>query len=99
MKLFLFDSRSFCSKNYFEDDGSQNYLVFQPVYWYFNKIGNSIHISEQESNGFADDESIGSPTTSDNRLALSLNYVGVKPRKKFDSHCLKQDKFIFTHKR
>ena len=99
MKLLLFDSRSFCSKNYFEDDGSQNYLVFQPVYRYFNKIGNRIHISEQESNGFTDDESIGPPTTSDNGLALSLNYVCVTPRTKFDSKCLKQDKFIFTHKR
>ena len=39
-KLKTSDS-SYCrDKNYFEEDGTQNYLVFQPMYRYFNQIDN-----------------------------------------------------------
>ena len=31
-KLETFDSIYFCGKSHFEDDGAQNYLVFQPIY-------------------------------------------------------------------
>ena len=31
-KLKTFDSSYFIGKNYFEEDGTQNYLVFQPIY-------------------------------------------------------------------
>ena len=34
-KLETFDSIYFRSKSHFEDDGTKNYLVFQPVYKYF----------------------------------------------------------------
>ena len=34
-ELKLFDSSYFRGKNYFENDGTQNYLVFQPMYKYF----------------------------------------------------------------
>ena len=33
-KLQIFDSIYFRSKSRFEEDGTQNYLVFQPVYRY-----------------------------------------------------------------
>ena len=33
--LKTFDSSYFISKNYFEEDGVQNYLVFQPIRRYF----------------------------------------------------------------
>ena len=31
-KLKTFDSTYYRSKNYFEEDGTQNYLIFQPMY-------------------------------------------------------------------
>ena len=43
-KLKTFDSDYFIGKNCFEEDGTQNYLVFQPVHIYF-KITNKKYIS------------------------------------------------------
>ena len=37
-KLKTFDSRYFRDNNYFEEDGTQNYLVFQTMYRYFKKL-------------------------------------------------------------
>ena len=98
IKLEAFDSSCFCGKSYFEDDGTQNYLVFQLMYRYFNKTGNTDHISEWKSKGLSD-EIINLLTTSDNSLAPVLSYFGDKVRIKFDGSCLKQDKTTFTHKK
>ena len=43
-------------------------------------------------------ESIKFPATSNNSLALALNYNAVKTRVKFDQNCLKADKIIFTYR-
>ena len=56
------------------------------MYRYFKKIGNSVHISAWKSKG-SSDESVKLPDTSDNTLALSLNYITVKPRTKFYGQC------------
>ena len=45
-KFQTFDSIYFRAKNYFGGDGSQNYLVFQPMHIYFKKLGDSNYISE-----------------------------------------------------
>ena len=37
-KLQVFDSSYFCGKSHFEDDSTQNYVVFQPIYIYFKKL-------------------------------------------------------------
>ena len=37
-KLQAFDSSYFRGKSHFEDDGIQNYLVFQPMYRYFKGL-------------------------------------------------------------
>ena len=37
-KLKTFDSGYFIGKSHFEEDGTQNYLVFQPMYRYFKMI-------------------------------------------------------------
>ena len=37
-KLQKFDSSYFKDKNYFEEDGTQTYLVFPPKYRYFKRI-------------------------------------------------------------
>ena len=46
-KLKTFDSNYFIGKNHFEEDGSQNYLVFQPIIRYFkvNTITNIDYVS------------------------------------------------------
>ena len=78
-KLQAFDSSYFCDRNDFEDDATQNYLIFQPMYKYFKKIGNTDNISVQKSKGLSD-ESIKPASTSDNSVAPSLSYIGAKPR-------------------
>ena len=45
-KLQTFGSSYFRDKNDFENDGTQNYLVFQSVNKYFKKISNNDQISE-----------------------------------------------------
>ena len=42
------------------------------------------------------DETIKSPTTSDNSLTPALSFYGFKPRVKFTGRCLKQDKITYT---
>ena len=37
-KLKTFDTAYFRGKNHFEEDGTQNYLAFQPMYRHFKKI-------------------------------------------------------------
>ena len=49
MKYQTFDSSYFHSISHFEDDGMQNYLVFQPFYKYLKKIANNDHIPEWKS--------------------------------------------------
>ena len=41
-KLEKFDAAYFRGKNYFDGDGTQNYLVFQPAYKYFGKTGDKV---------------------------------------------------------
>ena len=50
-KLNNFDAAYFRGKNYFDDDGTQNHLVFQPVYKYFEI--NSGKITSWESKGLS----------------------------------------------
>ena len=77
IKLKAFDSSYSRGKNHFEDDGTQNYLIFQPMYRYFRKIGNTERISSWKSKGLLD-EIIKPSTTSDNSLAPALRYIGNK---------------------
>ena len=44
-KLKTFDSSYFIGKSHFEEDGTQNYLVFQPMYRYFKMITSTDYIS------------------------------------------------------
>ena len=44
-KLKTFDSSYFRGKNPFELDSRRNYLAFQPIYEYLEKIANSNNIS------------------------------------------------------
>ena len=96
-KLETFDSIYFCSKSYFEDDGTQNYLVFQTVSRHFKTVSaNDSNILSWKPKGLPD-ESIKSPSTSNKMLNLSLNSFGTKVRVKFRGDCLKQEKISFDH--
>ena len=66
-KLKTFDSSYFIGKSHFEEDGTQNYLKFQPVNKYLKVIANTDHVSLCESKGLSA-ETIKPPTTSDNSL-------------------------------
>ena len=83
-------------KNYFEDDGTQNYLVFQEMCKYFKKIAFNGRISTWKLKGLSD-ESIKTPSAPDDILNPLLAYVGAKAIVKFNGSCLKQDKITYTH--
>ena len=95
-KLKSFDSSYFIGKIHFEEDGTQNYLVFQPINKYFKVIDNVDYVSSWKSKGLSA-ESIKPPTTFDNSLTPAINYYGTKVRVKFTRSCLKQPKISYTH--
>ena len=43
--LKTFDSSYFIDKSHFEEDDTQNYLVFQPIKKYFKVIANTDYVS------------------------------------------------------
>ena len=54
-KLETFDSFYFCGKSHFEDDVTQNWLVFQPNYRYFKTDSvNDSNILSWKSKGLSD---------------------------------------------
>ena len=91
-KLKTFDSSYFIGKSLFEEDGTQSYLVFQPVNKYFKVITNTDYVSSWKSKGLSA-ESIKPPTACDNSLTPAQNYYGTKTRVKFTGSCLQQSKF------
>ena len=98
-KLKTFDLSFFIGKNYFEEDGAQNYLVFQPMYKYFKAFSITQYleyVSEWKSKGLSN-ESIKAISTSDNSLNPTLSYYDTKIRVKFTGGCLKQPKISYTH--
>ena len=66
-KLQTFDSSYFRGKNYFDEDGTQNYLVFLHIGRYFRLIANAKYILSWKSKGLPD-ETITPYATSDNSL-------------------------------
>ena len=95
-KLKTFDSSYFIGKSHFEEDGTQNYLVFQPLHKYFKAIASTNYVSSWQSKGLSD-ETIKPPATSDNSLNPKVNYYSAKARLEFRGSCLKQDKSAFNH--
>ena len=87
-KLTTFDSSYFISDSHVEEDGTQNYLVFQPLSKYFNMIANTVYVSSWKSKGLSA-ETIKPPATSDNSLTPAVSYYGTKTRVKFTGSCLK----------
>ena len=50
-KLKTFNLVYFSGKSHFEEDGTDNYLVFQPIQKYFELISNTQYISSWKSKG------------------------------------------------
>ena len=92
-KLKTFDSSYFRGKNYFEEYSTQNYLVFQPMYRYFKRID---YIPSWKSKGLSD-KNIAAPSTANNFLNPSLEYLGTKPRVRFSGSCLKQNAITYNN--
>ena len=91
-KLKTFDSNYFIGKSYFDEDGTQNYLVFKPLNKYFRLITNTLSILSWQSKGLST-ETIDPPTTS---LSPLINNVGNKIRVKFDGSYLKSQISLYT---
>ena len=70
-------SAYFRSKNHFEEDGTQNYLVFQPIYRYFKRIagfgrGNYIYFWKSKC---LSDERLDSITASNHKVTSEVFMV------------------------
>ena len=72
-KLQTFDLSYFRGKSYFEEDGTQNYLVFWPIIRYFRILANTKYISSRKSKGLSD-ETITPYGTSDNSLTPLIDH-------------------------
>ena len=96
-KLQKFDAAYFRGKSHFEDDGTQNYLVFQPMYRYFKRIagvGSVNYIYFWKSKGLSD-EGLDSITASNYKITPKLSFYSPKTRVEFNGNCLKQDKVTY----
>ena len=101
-KLQAYDLSYFKGKEYFDEgSGKQSYLVLLPMGKYFklnSVVGVTDLVLSWQSKGISN-ESIKSPTTSNNSLNPRSSYNDTKIKVKFTGSCLKQPKFTFTHKK
>ena len=95
-KTKAFDSSYYNGKNYFDENGIQNNLVFQSILKYFTL--NSSWITKWKSKGLSN-ESVEVVSTSSNTLTPSVNYYGEKARLKFTGSILKQKILTYSHKK
>ena len=94
-KLKSFDSSYFIGKSRFEEDGKQNYLVFQPMYRYFKQtagVGNGNCIYYGQSKRLSNER-----INSDYSVTPFFDYFGTETRVEFSRSSLKQDKVTFNH--
>ena len=83
-KLKTFDVSYFIGKSHFEEDGTQNYLVFHPLNKYFKIITNKKYISSWKSRGLSD-ETIKPPATMEKN-------IGKGPTQGLGEHSLTAEK-------
>ena len=86
-KLKTFDLGYFIGNSHFDEDGAQNYLVFQSMLEYFTL--NSKWVTKWKSKGLSN-ESIEVVSKTDNTLTPSINYYRDKARLKFTGSVLQQ---------
>ena len=83
-KLKTFHLGYFIEKIHFDEDGVQNYLVFQSILEYFSL--NSKLITKWKSSGLSN-ESLEVVSKKDNTLTPSINYDGEKVRLRIHRKC------------
>ena len=54
-KLKTFDSSYLIGKSHFDKDGTQNYLVFQPIWRYFKLNSNTLYILSWQLKGLSNE--------------------------------------------
>ena len=86
----------FKGKSHFEDDGTQNYLIFQPIYRYFKKAAGAGSVYFWKSKGLPD-ERFNSITASNYSITPKLSHYDTKARVKFSASWLKHDKATYNH--
>ena len=95
------DASYFRGKNYFGDDGMQNYFVFQPMYKYFKKVidstDNTVYAHYWKSKGLSDGKINAPGTSSSNDEAPILGYGGAGIRLKFKGDSFRQNKVTYNH--
>ena len=88
------DAAYFRGKNYFEKDGMENYLEFQPVYKYFEKTGDKV--SSWKSKGLSGEEII-STTTSTDKSATKKIFDNARIKIEFNGDLLRQNQVTYSH--
>ena len=93
-KLEKFDSSYFKGKSHFEEDGTQNYLVFQGVYKYFEDVDVSktlikFHANSWTSKGLSN-EKISSITGFERPF---IEYTNARRKLKFNESILRHELF------
>ena len=91
-KVKTFDSSYFISKSHFEEDSTQNYLVFQPMTRYLKVRASTNQIVYWKSKGLSDEAIKIRPNSSNFFEPLLEDYYGTKMRLKFDKNIFKQGK-------
>ena len=85
----------FKGKNHFEEDGTQNYLAFQPLNKYLTLMGSTKYISSWKSKGLSN-ETIKPIATSDNIVTPLIDYCTNKIWVKFNGGILRQPKISYN---
>ena len=98
-KLQKSNAAYFRDKSHFEEDGTQNYLVFQPMHRYLKRtagVDSGNYVYFWKSKGLSD-ERLDSITASDYKITPELSFYGTKTRVEFNGSWLKQDQFTYNY--
>ena len=90
-KLQTFDTVYFRGKSHFDEDGTENYIVFQSIYRYFKRFagvdnGNYVYFCKSKGLSY---ENISRPVTPNYCLTPKSSYFGTKAQVEFNRSCLK----------
>ena len=73
VKLETYDLSLFIGQSYFNNEGSPNYVIFQPPYCTLKALSNIEKVVSWKSKGLSD-EKLTTPTTAGNSLCPSINW-------------------------
>ena len=97
-KLEKFHAAYFRGTNYFDGDGAQNYLVFQPEYKYFEKYsvtGSGDYVTLWKSKGLSNEKISIDKTTA--IVHPKLEYYNARIDVKLEESLLRQNNATYNH--